>query len=128
MNPAGLRGAGFWRRPYFGLGAEFGRGRGWRRTYYATRLPGWARFGYPGWVAPGYWPAPAAPYPAFYGAPVAGMTYTGRNPEEAAKAAVQEETAFLKEQAELLKEELKAVEERLEDLSRPEKGKPEEER
>ncbi len=29
--------------PYWGRG--FGRGRGWRRMYYATGLPGWARFG-----------------------------------------------------------------------------------
>jgi len=130
MNPVGLRGAGFWPRPrpYFGWGAGFGRSRGWRRTYYATGLPGWARFGYPGWAVPGYWAAPAVPYPAFYGAPFAGTAYAGQNPEEAAKAAVEDETAYLKEQAEFLKEELKAIEERLKDLSDPEKRKTEEDR
>ena len=126
MNPVRFRGVGFWRRPYLGWGAGFGRGRGWRRMYYATGLPGWARFGYPGWAAPAYWPATAAPYPAFYGAPLYGAPYTGRNPEEVAKAAAEQETAFLKEQAELLKEELEAVEQRLKDLSGLEKGKAEE--
>ncbi len=29
----------------FGVG--FGRGRGFRRMFYATGMPGWARYGYP---------------------------------------------------------------------------------
>jgi len=41
------RGRGFWGR---GFG---GRGRGWRHWYYATGLPGWARFG---WVPPVWGP------------------------------------------------------------------------
>ena len=48
-----------------GRGAAWGRGRGWRNRYYATGLPGWARFGYaPAWGAPpieAYGPYAAAP-------------------------------------------------------------------
>ena len=38
----------------FGMGrGRGGGGRGWRRQYYATGMPGWARFGYaPAWGAP----------------------------------------------------------------------------
>ena len=44
MNPVGGRG--------LGLGWGGGWGRGWRHGYYATGLPGWARFGYaPAWGA-----------------------------------------------------------------------------
>lgn len=42
-NPAGFAG---------GLGGGFGRGRGFRRMYYATGIPGRARCGYPAY-APG---------------------------------------------------------------------------
>lgn len=38
MNPLGYAG---------GFGYGFGRGRGFRRMYNATRLPGWAHYGYP---------------------------------------------------------------------------------
>ena len=34
---------------YYGRGLGQGFGRGFRRMYYATGLPGWARFGYPGY-------------------------------------------------------------------------------
>lgn len=45
------RGRGAW-------GGGFGGGRGWRHMFYATGLPGWARFG--GFAAPkGY----SGPYP-----------------------------------------------------------------
>ena len=38
-----------------GMGVGFGGGgRGWRNMFYATGLPGWMRYGYPG-------PAPVAP-------------------------------------------------------------------
>jgi hypothetical protein len=39
MNPMPGRGFGM------GWGGGWGRGRGWRHGYYATGLPGWARFG-----------------------------------------------------------------------------------
>jgi len=55
----GFRGRG-WRG---GMGGWGGGGRGWRHWYYATGLPGWARFGYaPAWGTPPY---------AAYGAPYA---------------------------------------------------------
>jgi len=38
-NPMPGRGFGM------GWGRGWGRGRGWRNGYYATGLPGWARFG-----------------------------------------------------------------------------------
>lgn len=41
-NP--VPGRGFWGRG-FGRGGRCGGGRGWRRWYYATGLPGWLRFG-----------------------------------------------------------------------------------
>lgn len=47
---AGNRGRGFTPRafcePGRGLGWGWGRGRGWRHRFYATGLPGWARFGW----------------------------------------------------------------------------------
>ena len=78
-----------------GWGGAWGRGRGWRHWYYATGLPGWARFGYaPAWGAP-----PAAPYGS-YGAPPA--------PEQ--------EVDVLKTQAEWLKQQLDAISKRIAEL------------
>lgn len=53
MNPVGGRG-------YWGRGR--GGGRGWRHSYYATGLPGWARapMGYPAWGGPADTYAPSA--------------------------------------------------------------------
>jgi hypothetical protein len=83
----------------FGMGRGGGRGRGWRHMYYATGLPGWARYGYaPAWGAP----PPAAYGP--YGAPP--------TPEQ--------ETEFLKSQAEMLKEELDAISQRIAELEKKE--------
>jgi len=83
----------------FGMGRGGGRGRGWRHRYYATGLPGWARYGYaPAWGAP-----PAAAYSP-YGAPP--------TPEQ--------ETGFLKSQAEMLKEELDAISQRIAELEKKE--------
>lgn len=56
LGPMTGRGAGFcagfavpgYMNPipgYWGFG--FGRGRGFRRMFYLTGMPGWARFGYP---------------------------------------------------------------------------------
>jgi hypothetical protein len=52
-NPAPGRGFGMG----FGRGRGFGGGRGWRHMFYATGLPGWARFG--GYAAPYGYPAPS---------------------------------------------------------------------
>ena len=97
VNPApgfGLgrgRGWGWWGG---GRGRGWGGGgRGWRHWYYATGIPGWARFGYaPAW---GYGP---------YGQP---LTET-------------QETDLLRNQAEALKRELDAIAQRLEELEKGE--------
>lgn len=80
----------------FGMGGGFGRGRGfltrgagggrgWRNMFYATGLPGWARFG-------------------GYGVPYAA---TGPNPDPA------QEKRLLKRQAEDLQSELELIKKRL---------------
>jgi hypothetical protein len=91
--------------PSWGFGMGWGRGRGggwgrgWRNMYYATGLPGWARYGYaPAWGAP-----PAAAYGP-YGAPPTR----------------EQETEFLKSQAEMLKEELDAISQRIVELEKNE--------
>jgi len=94
-NPMPGRGFGMG----WGRGRGGGGGRGWRNMYYATGLPGWARYGYaPAWGAP-----PAAAYGP-YGAPP--------TPEQ--------ETEFLKSQAEMLKEELDAISQRIAELEKEE--------
>jgi len=101
-NPIPGRGFGM------GRGGGWGRGRGWRNQYYATGLPGWARFGYaPAWGAP-----PAAAYGP-YGMPPAaayGPYATPPMPEQ--------ETEFLKTQAEWLKKQLDAISKRIEELEK----------
>ena len=91
--------------PGWGFGMGWGRGRGggwgrgWRHMYFATGLPGWARYGYaPAWGAP-----PAAAYGP-YGAPPTR----------------EQETEFLKSQAEMLKEELEAISQRIAELEKEE--------
>jgi hypothetical protein len=85
-------GAPGYANPAFGrLGR--GGGRGWRHMYYATGLPGWARFGHvPAWGAP----------------PVSGPY--------APQMSAEQETQMLKEQAEWLKGQLEAIVKRLEEL------------
>ncbi len=93
--------------PGRGFGMGWGRGRGgrwaggwggwgggyrWRHQYYATGLPGWARYGY----------APA------WGAPAAGY---------AAQPTPEQEVEFLKTQAEWLKQQLDAISQRITELS-----------
>ena len=76
-------------------GGGWGRGRGWRHQYYATGVPGWARFGHvPAWGA-----APAVPYGPY-----------------AAPPTQEQETEFLKSQAEMLKKELDAISQRIAEL------------
>lgn len=82
-NPGWGVGAG----PRFGAGG----GRGWRHQFYATGLPGWARFGYgPAWGA----------------GPVGGVP----NQEQ--------ETEYLKRQADGLKAALGDIEGRLAELEK----------
>jgi hypothetical protein len=94
-NPMPGRGFGMgWGRDR-AWGGVWGRGRGWRHQYYATGVPGWARFGYvPAWGAP-----PAAVYGP-YGAPP--------TPEQ--------EAEFLRTQAEWLKGQLDAISQRITEL------------
>ena len=84
MNPAGGFGYG---RGWWGRGG----GRGWRHMYYATGMPGWARFGYEapaGWAVP--WSAPT--------------------PEQ--------DLSVLKAQAEALGAQLEAINERIAELTK----------
>lgn len=80
MNPVGGR---------LGLG---GGGRGWRHWYYATGLPGWARFG----VAPAWGTVPPA-----WAAPTA-----------------EQEADLLRRQADLLKQQLDAINQRLDEIEK----------
>ena len=97
MNP--IPGRGFWGRGFWGWGRGWG-GRGWRHWYWATGLPGWAR-----------WGAYAPPYAA---APVAPAAYDPAQERE-----------FLQAQAEGLRQGLQAIEKRLQELQKEvrEKGK-----
>ena len=51
LNPAGGRFGGGFGRGRGGWGGG-GFGRGFRNMFYATGLPGWARYGYGGYVPP----------------------------------------------------------------------------
>jgi len=85
MNPVPGRGFGL------GFGRGWGRGWRWRHWFYATGLPGWARFGYaPAWGAP---PVYAAPTP-------------------------EQELDALKQQAEWLKGQLDAITKRMAELEK----------
>lgn len=98
-NPVPARGFGMGRG-----GGWFGRGggRGWRHWYYATGLPGWARYGHaPAWGAP---PPPTAYHQYPYGTP----------------PTAEQETEFLKAQAEWLQEQLDAISKRIAELEQEE--------
>lgn len=90
MNPVpGGAGIGFGRGR--GMGRQsFGGGRGWRHSYWATGLPGWARAGY---GSPGSYP---------YGT---GFT-------------ADEEMDFLRDQAGFLKKQLNEIESRISTLEK----------
>ena len=96
-NPVPGRGLGWgFGRGFRGRGWR-GGGRGWRHWYYATGLPGWARFGYgPAWGG-------APPYAA-YGAPyVPTMTR-------------EQEIETLKDQARYFQDALDDITKRIEEL------------
>lgn len=100
MSPYGA--GGFWG---WGRGRGFrGGGRGWRHSYYATGLPGWARAGY-GWPA---WSGYANPYSYDAG-------YSAGAP--AAPTAEQEQQA-LKQQAQYLQDSLDAINKRIDELQK----------
>ncbi|MEW6607931.1 MAG: DUF5320 domain-containing protein [bacterium] len=80
-----------------GRGFSMGRGRGFRHWYYATGLPGWARFGYP---------QPAYPYP-----PSVGYPY---GPE----LTPDQERRMLHDEANALKQSLQDVESRISALEK----------
>ncbi len=84
-----IAGRGFGMRAYPGCGFG-GGGRGWRHWFYATGMPGWARFG---------------AYSAPYGAPVFRQS---PDPEMEKQA--------LRTQAEALQSELDLIKKRLADL------------
>jgi hypothetical protein len=113
-------------------------GRGYRRMYQLTGLPGWMRFGFsPGWLGrsptglgpaasffmTGQWPTPQAqaywqaaqagqvPYPT-YGAP---STAPGAVPF-APQMTQEQELDFLRKQADTVKGQLKQIESRLREL------------
>ena len=97
MNPAPGRGLGLGRGWGRGRGGGWGGGgRGWRNQYYATGLPGWARYGYaPAWGGYGY-----------------GANW--------APPSTEQETDLLKSQAEALQYQLDAISQRLEELEKAE--------
>ncbi len=75
-----------------GWGGGWGRGFRWRRWFYATGVPGWARWGLP----------PFAPV--------------------AAPPAPEQEVEMLREEAEWLKEQLEAINRRIADLEKEKGG------
>ena len=115
-------------------------GRGYRRMYQLTGLPGWMRFGFsPGWLGrsptglgpattfltSGQWPTPQAqtywqamqagkvPYPAY------GVPATATEPAPYAPQMTREqELDFLKKQAEMAKGQLERIESRVRELYR----------
>ncbi|MDD5591190.1 MAG: hypothetical protein PHY18_04615 [Dehalococcoidales bacterium] len=115
-------------------------GRGYRRMYQMTGLPGWMRLGYsPGWqgrsptglgpcasyMTTGRWPTAQAQ--AYWQAMQSGQTpspYYGAAPETAPSApgtTREEEYGFLKEQAARIKVQLEQVETRIHQLEEKEK-------
>lgn len=113
-------------------------GRGYRRMYQLTGLPGWMRFGYsPGWqgrsptglgpcatyMMTGQWPTPQAqaywqvmqagqvPYP-YYGAPAMAPGVAPFTPQ----MAPEQELDFLKSQTEVIKGQLEQIEARMREL------------
>ena len=115
-------------------------GRGYRRMYQLTGLPGWMRFGFsPGWsgrsptglgptasfLMTGQWPTPQAqaywqamqagqaPYLAYGGAPTGAMPGVS---SFAPQVTPEQELNFLKKQADMAKGQLEQIETRIRDL------------
>ncbi|MDI6890262.1 MAG: DUF5320 domain-containing protein [Thermodesulfovibrionales bacterium] len=104
-NPVpGRGGFGFGRGWGRGRG-WFGRGRGWRHWYWATGLPGWARYGYTPFGAYPYAPPP------FWGYPYAPTA--------------KEEMDILRDQAEFLRKELDEIQKRISTLEKAQAQKSE---
>ena len=84
------------------------RGKVHRNFYYATGLPGYARFsmGLPAWGNAGYSPYPGNPFPE-----------QDIDPKQ--------ETEFLKSQSEFLSQQLSDIQERLSELEKQKEGKSE---
>lgn len=95
MGPMTGRGMGYcagYAAPGFvNAGVGMGRGRGFRRMYYMTGLPGWARYG-------------ANPYG------YAPYTYQGTAPEADEKEVLQNQVDFLEKQLGEVRERLKGFE------------------
>jgi hypothetical protein len=103
INPLPRRGFGMgWGRGWRG---GWGRGWRWRHQYYATGMPGWARFGYaPAWDVP-----PAAGF--------GPSTSSGQAPYPAPPTREQEAEA-LRAQAEWLKQQLDTISQRIAELEK----------
>ena len=86
--------------------AGAGPGRGHRRMYYATGMPGWMRYGCRGWAA--------HPAPGFRGVP-----QESRSADDTGGMSAEREKELLNQQAQFLKRELETVERRLSDLAGP---------
>ena len=99
---AGYQAPGFINQWMRGGRAWGGRRRGFRNMFYATGLPGWARFGY----SPG-WSAPMPPNPAYQ--PAQPAQYTAEYDPEYEKE-------ILKNQADYLKQQLDDINKRLQEL------------
>ncbi|OQX82798.1 MAG: hypothetical protein B6D63_07180 [Candidatus Latescibacteria bacterium 4484_7] len=99
MNPYGGRGYyGYGRGGGFGFGRGGGFGRGWRNGYWATGLPGWARY----------------PYAAYGGA--YAYPYTGAMTRD-------QEMDVLKNQAKVLEKDLEDIRKRITELESSEEEK-----
>jgi hypothetical protein len=84
--------AGFAAPGYTNIGFGMGRGRGFRRIYFATGTPGWARYG-------------ANP------SGFAANAFTGAMPDVDEKQALQSQAAFLESQLTQIRKRLKGFEE-----------------
>jgi len=93
-----------------------GRGRGHRRMYYSTGMPGWMRYGCPG----------SAPFPV---GGFRGASQESRHADDVQGMSAEREKELLGQQAQFLRSELEIVERRLNDLAglgrNPEQGSTE---